>query len=378
MIDIDNKKVIKICALVPEMYDTAPSQRFRIEQWEPFLKQRDINIDYYPFSTPNLRQVIYKRGHTYTKVKELLKANLLRVKHILKAKDYDVVFLHRAASMVGPAWLERFLKLINRPIIYDFDDAIFIPHTSEANRLFSFFKFAGKTSSICRLSSAITVGNEWLADYALKYNENVSVIPSSVNTDIYQRKEKNTGEKTIIGWTGSSTSQTHLEMFASLLKRLIEKYPVEIHIHSDREPNLEDIPFIWHKWTPENEVEVISKFDIGIMPLPEDEWSKGKCSMKALLYMSLGIPAACSNIGTNREVIQNGANGFLADSEDDWLEKLGILISNEKLRLEMGQLARKTIIEKYSMEVCSELFAEVVMKTVNRQESTQKAAVSFL
>lgn len=360
------KQEVSICALVPEMYDTAPSQRYRIEQWEPFLKQKNINIDYYSFSDENLRKIIYQQGQISTKIKELLKANIRRTQQILKAKSYDVVFLHRAASMVGPAWLERLLKLMNRPIIYDFDDAIFIPHTSDANKLFSWAKFAGKTSAICRLSSAITVGNEWLAEYALQFNKNVTVIPSSVNTDVYVPIIKKTSEKVVIGWTGSSTSQTHLEMFASLLKKAVEKYPVEIHIHSDREPNLKDIPFVWHKWSPENEVEIISKFDIGIMPLPEDEWSKGKCSMKALLYMSLGIPAVCSDIGANREVIKNGENGFLAGSVEEWLEKLGKLVSDEKLRLDMGQLARETIVEKYSMKVCAELFADVVFNTVNK------------
>ncbi len=102
------------------------------------------------------------------------------------------------------------------------------------------------------------------------------------------------------------------------------------------------------------------------MPLPEDEWSKGKCSMKALLYMSLGIPAVCSDIGANREVIKNGENGFLAGSEEEWLEKLGKLVHDKKLRLNMGQLARETIVEKYSMKVCAELFADVVFNTVNK------------
>ncbi len=362
----ENSKKISICALLPDPYDTTPSQRFRIEQWEPFLKQKNITIDYYSFSDQKLREVIYEKGHVTAKAIQLLKANLRRTRQVLKARNYDVVFLHRAASMIGPAWLEKYLKWSGVPIIFDFDDAIFLTHTHEANKLFSWAKFSWKTASICRLSNAVTVGNAWLADYARKQNPNVTIIPSSVDTNIYQPAAKKPKEKIVVGWTGSSTSQTHLEMFAALLKEMTEKFSVEIHVHSNRSPDLPDIPVVWHQWSPENEVEVISSFDIGIMPMPDDEWSLGKCSMKVLLYMSLGVPTVCADIGMNREVIQHGENGFLAKTSDDWLKAIEKLVNDAELRKRIGEKSRQTVVEHYSMEKCAGLFAEVVEKTLRK------------
>ncbi len=158
-------------------------------------------------------------------------------------------------------------------------------------------------------------------------------------------------------------------MFAPLLKEMSEKFPIEIHVHSDRSPDLPEIPLVWHKWSPKNEVEVISNFDIGIMPMPDDEWSQGKCSMKALLYMSLGVPTVCSDIGMNREVIKHGENGFLAKTDEDWLRAIEKLVNDAKLRKEMGEKSRQTVVEKYSMERCSQMFAKVVLATVKNKKS---------
>lgn len=363
----ESKKNISLCALTLYPYNTVPGQRYRIEQWEPYLKEHGIEIDYYWFADEKLTKTMPQSGKIGQKIGGLMQAFTRRILQLPKLFKYDVILVYRAAAIVGPAFLERLAKLTGRPIIYDFDDAIFLAHTSDTNKLFSWAKFAGKTGSICRLSDAVTVGNAWLGEYAKKYNKNVTIIPSSVDTNIYVPKEKKNNEKVVIGWTGSSTSQTHLEMFAPLLKEITGKYPVEIHVHSDRSPDLPEIPFVWHKWSPENEVEVISNFDIGIMPMPDDEWSQGKCSMKALLYMSLGVPTVCSDIGMNREVINHGENGFLAKTSEEWLALIKTLVEDESLRKNMGDKARETVVNKYSMKKCSDLFARVVFETVNHK-----------
>lgn len=364
----ENSEKISLCALTLYPPNTVPGQRYRIEQWQPYLKKQGIEVDYYWFADEKLTKTIPQSGKVLAKIGGFTSAFFRRFSHLLKLKKYDAILIYRAAAIVGPAFIERLIKLSGRPVIYDFDDAIFLAHTSETNKLFSWAKFAGKTASICRLSDSVTVGNNWLADYARQNNENITIIPSSVDTNIYQPKTKMPREKVVIGWTGSSTSQTHLEMFAPLLREICEKFPVEIHVHSDRSPELPDIPFVWHKWSPENEVEVISNFDIGIMPMPEDEWSLGKCSMKALLYMSLAVPTVCSDIGMNREVICHGENGFLAGTNEDWLKSIGDLVNDADLRKKIGNEARKTVEENYSMLKCAQLFAEVVQKTVEKNK----------
>jgi glycosyltransferase involved in cell wall biosynthesis len=359
---------ISVCALTLYPFDTVPGQRFRIEQWQPFLEEQGISIDYYSFADENLTKIMPKPGNLPTKVGGMLKGVAKRFAHLRHLSKYDVILIYRAAAMIGPAFFERLIKLSGRPVVFDFDDAIFLENTNEANKLFGWLKFPEKTGSICRLSTSVTVGNEWLGEYAAKFNPNVTIIPSSVNTDIYvpvKKVEAPPNDKIILGWTGSSTSQTHLEMFAPTLKKFLEsRDDVELHVHSDRSPDLPGIPFVWHQWSPENEVEVISNFDIGIMPLPDDEWSRGKCSMKALLYMSLAIPTVCSDVGMNREVINQGENGFLVSSEEEWLKALNALADDRNLRQRLGHAARETVLEKYSMKRCADLFGEVIRNSI--------------
>jgi glycosyltransferase involved in cell wall biosynthesis len=366
------KSKISICALMLYPYNTVPGQRFRIEQWQPYLEKDGISIDYYAFADQELTQIMPQKGKFFSKVSKLTKAFARRISQLSVLSKYDAIFLYRAATMAGPAILERALKMSGRPVIFDFDDAIFMSHTVDANRLFGWMKFAGKTGSICRVSDMVTVGNDWLAEYALKYNKNTFVVPTSIDTEIYQPVKREKNDKIIVGWTGSSTSQYHLEMFEPTLARLLEKHDVEIRVISNRRPDFKTVPFTWREWSSETEVADIGQFDIGIMPNPLDEWSKGKCALKALQYMAIGIPTICSDVGANREVIQPGENGYLATTEEDWLELLEKLITDEKLRRKLGQAARKTVVEKYSMTRCAELFKNVIIKSLNSNNGKGK------
>ena len=361
--------MIRICALVLDPYDTSPGQRFRIEQWEPHLK--NIEIDYFSFTDEKLRSVIYQDGRILEKSKLMASAFFRRFRATLNAGKYDAVFLYRAASMAGPALLERILTWKEVPIIYDFDDSIYLVNTSDANKKFGWLKFSGKTADICGLSTAVTVGNTHLAKFAAKYNDNVHVVPTSIDTEMYPLNEKKPREdgKTVIGWTGSSTSQYHLEAFEPVLQKLIDKRGDEVIVKviSNREPTGMRIPYKWSAWSPESEVEEISEIDIGIMPTPDDDWAKGKCALKALQYMALGIPAICTDMGANRDVIKQDKNGYLASTDEQWLEYFETLIDDVDKRLEYGRAARQTVEEEYSMKRCAEMFEKVVHETVGKK-----------
>ena len=222
-------------------------------------------------------------------------------------------------SIVGPALLERILPLLGKPIIFDFDDAIWLLDTTHANRHFGWLKFPGKTATICRTCTHVIVGNTFLAEYARQFNENVTIIHSIVDTERYRpQPNAHSNGRIVIGWTGSSTSQTHLEMFAPDLRELFEQRDVELRIISDRKPEITAVPFIWIPWSRETEAQDLAPFDIGIMPIPDDRWARGKCALKALLYMGMGMPSVISAVGANCEVIVHGENGFLATSPEEW------------------------------------------------------------
>lgn len=373
------KSSIKIGALIPYPLNIAPGQRYRIEQWEPHWQAQGITVEMLPFADDALMQLLHRPGNYLGKAIGLTRCFLRRILLLGSLHKYDAIYLFRAASIVGPALLERLISLLRRPIIYDFDDAIYLLHTTAANRYFGWLKFPGKTTSLCRLSSHVVVGNGYLAEYARQYNERVTVIPSSVDTDAYESKHKKESPgRVIVGWTGSSTSQTHLEGFAPMLRELMKQREIELHVISDRQPNLPGVQFVWHQWSPETEIQDLARFDIGIMPMPDDKWSRGKCSMKALLYMAMGIPTICSAVGMNTEVIQHGENGLLAKTDQEWLECLKMLIDDTTLRRRLGVAGRQTIEERYSMRRCAALFATVIRDTVATHNTQREVKSWFL
>jgi len=357
--------LIKLLALVPYPPDTTPSQRFRIEQWRSHLQQQGISVDLVPFANSTLMKLLHQPGHLVAKAAAFGAAFVRRIAHVAAVRRYDVVLIHRAACLAGPALLERAIKLFRKPVIFDFDDAIYLLHTTDANRRFGRLKFPGKTATLCRISSHVVAGNRRLADYASRYNPSVTVIPSSVDTDWYREHDPNSANnRFVVGWMGSSTSQTHLEMFAPVLRKMAERHQLEVRIVSDRQPVLPGVDYVWRPWSAQTEAEELSHFDVGIMPIPDDEWARGKCAMKALLYMSMGIPTICSAVGANRDVIRHGQNGFLAMTPEEWLSHLKKLVDDPSLRTKLGDAARRTVEESYSMTRCADLFASVVRDVI--------------
>jgi glycosyltransferase involved in cell wall biosynthesis len=361
----EESRGISVCALVPYPADTTPSQRFRLEQWRPCLKAQGIEVDLFPFVDEGLMRLLHRPGRLLRKAAGLSRAFVRRAAQLGAVRDYDVIYIHRALCILGPAVLERVLARFGKPVIFDFDDAIFLLHTTHANRRFGWLKFPGKTAAICRLSSHIVAGNAWLADYARRSNPCVTVIPSSVDVDRFRAvSPRLTSGRVVVGWTGSGTSQTYLERFAPVLARLRQTRDFELRVISDRWPEITALPFEWRPWSVETEVEELARFDIGIMPMPDDPWALGKCAFKALLTMAMGLPAVCSAVGANCEVIQHGTNGLLAATEDDWLDQLQALIDDPALRASLGAAARRTVEESYSMEHCARRFAHVVRQTL--------------
>jgi glycosyltransferase involved in cell wall biosynthesis len=229
------------------------------------------------------------------------------------------------------------------------------------------------------MSDLVVAGNAYLADFARQHNPRVEVVPSSVDTDRFVPPAVRPGvARPVLGWTGSSTSQTYLEAFAPVLADVVRRTGVELRVHSDRPPDLPGIPFVWRPWSPATEAAEVAAFDIGIMPMPDDPWARGKCAMKALIYMACGVPAVCSDVGTNREVIHHGANGLLARTADDWVAAISALAADPSLRASLGAAGRRTVEEGYSTAICGERFARLVRQTVERSGRRSRTRATLL
>jgi glycosyltransferase involved in cell wall biosynthesis len=342
---------MKVLALVPYPLDTAPGQRYRIEQWAPYLGEQGIDVTFAPFATPDLAQRLYAPGHLGWKAMAMLKALARRFREVASAGEFDALWVFREACLVGPAWAERIAWRKIPRLLFDFDDAIYLRYKSPANRYLSYLKFPGKTAALCRMASAVTVGNESLAEYARRYNKSVHVVPSTISLRAYRpRPERLPGATPVIGWMGSHSSAQYLPLISRALQRLRERRPFRFLVVGGGSFALPGVDVETRAWSSNREVEDLWEMDIGVMPLRDDPWSRGKCGMKALQYMGVGIPAVASPVGVNREIIQEGLNGLLPSTENDWVDALGRLLDDGGLRARLGQAARATVEHGYSAE----------------------------
>jgi glycosyltransferase involved in cell wall biosynthesis len=343
---------MKVLAIVPSIYDTSPGQRFRIEQWEPILRESGVEITYAPFETPELKSVLHTGGNVAGKVSSVLKNWRARSSDIGRASEFDLIYVFREAALLGPPHFERRLAKSGVPIVFDFDDAIFHLYRSPSNGYLSYLKFPAKTAEICRLSTHIMAGNEYLADYARAENPNVSIVPTTIDTDKYKRPPNvAANDKITIGWSGSFSTVQHLDTIRGMIAELAKEVDFRLRVIGTPDYSIGGVDVESMQWRSDTELEDLSAIDVGLMPLPDEKWSRGKCGLKALQYMALGIPTICSPVGVNSTIIKDGVNGYLADSSSEWIEKIKIMIADAELRRRIGEAGRQTVESEYSAKV---------------------------
>jgi len=350
--------VIRVLALVPYPPGRAPGQRYRIEQWAPFLRREGVEVVFAPFLSQRGMEVLYKRGHVVEKAFETLRGYLRRVAEALRPTSADVFFVYREAALLAPAWIERLLA-VRRPLVFDFDDAIYLADTSQANAWSRGLKSVTKVETICRVARHVTVGNEFLARYARDRAREVTVIPSTIDTDVYQIQPRARNRVPVIGWTGSVTTVPYLMALAPALGRLREKREFELRVIGAK-VEIEGLTVHCLPWRAETEPDDLRALDVGLMPLPDDEWSRGKCGMKALQYMALGIPPVVSPVGVNATIVRAGVNGLYACTEEEWIDRIALLLEDEPLRRSLGQEARRTVEESYSARAHAPRLARIL------------------
>lgn len=343
----------------------SPGQRFRFEQYLDYLSENGFQYDISYLIDEKDDKIFYAAGKYFAKARFLFKSLKHRFKDLKTVNQYDLVFLYREAHMLGMTWFEKKIRNKGVKMVLDFDDSIWLNDISTGNRNLAFLKKPSKTADIIKLCDACIVGNQFLGSYARKYNPNVFVIPTTIDTDYYQPALSHETQKPVcIGWTGSSTTIKHFSLAIPVLREIKIKYgdKVIFRVISDEFYNghLEGLENI--RWTKKTEVRDLSAIDIGIMPLPDDEWSKGKCGFKGLQYMALGKPAVMSPVGVNNEIIVDGENGFLANTHEEWVYILSRLIEDAALRKQIGLEGRKTVEERYSFHSQKEKYLQIFRK----------------
>lgn len=356
-----NKDAKSILFILPYPLGKAPSQRFRVEQFLPLLDENGLKYKLATFMDDDTWGVLYKGGSVFQKVWGILMGFLRRWKHVaIDVHRYETVFVHREAAPLGPPVFEWIIaKLWRKKMIYDFDDAIWIPNTSEQNKLAGAFKSFGKVAQICRWSSVVTAGNDFLASFAKESGaKRVVYLPTVVDTHNRYKPaaDKKQNDPPVVGWTGSHSTLKYLDELVPVLQELQQETDLRFLVIADRNPELPLRHFEFIKWNEATEIEDLQKIDIGVMPLTADRWSEGKCGFKLIQYMALGIAAVASPVGVNKEIITDEANGFLCETAAEWKERLKILLTDGPLREKMGISGRDKILSGYSIQSQREKF----------------------
>ena len=352
----------KILFLAHHRIDRSPGQRYRFEQFFDYLETNGIQCYLANIINENDEKALYHSTNILKKIKVGVNSFVRRWKHLKNIDNFDLVVIYREVIPTKSTLFENYIAKKNIPMVYDFDDAIWVKDVSEVNKKISFLKDEKKIEKIIPICKHITCGNEYLAKYASKFNSNITIIPSTVDTDLYKPIAKKYKEGPVrIGWVGSHTTVKHFEMITDVYLKLKSKYEnkIDFVLIGDENYQHRDLGIMGVRWDNEMEVELFNSFDIGIMPIPNNEWAKGKCGMKGLLYMSVGIPSVMSNVGMNKDIIEDGVNGFLPTDDEQWIEVLSKLIENKELRNKIGDKGRETVLEKYSKNVIKKTYLDL-------------------
>lgn len=341
--------------------DRSPSQRYRFEAFEPHLRSRGIEVTYAGALTTDEARDFYGAVSPLRKGRIAARALVRRATSLLRPAD--VVFVQREAFFLLNHWSE-WLAHLRAPVVFDFDDAIWIHAISEANRRFAFLKNVEKISRIVGLSHTVIAGNEYLADWARQHSRKVQVIPTCVDTCRFAPISRPADTNTVtIGWSGSPSTVAHLRPLLPALERVKARYQDRVHLRVMGDPSFSYAPLglKGEAWSVEAELELLRQMDIGLMPLPDDEWTRGKCGLKGLVSMSMGAATVMSPVGVNTEIVKHGENGLLARTEDEWVAELSSLIDDAALRRRLGEAGRQTVVDRYSVAHWKEPLAELLI-----------------
>lgn len=325
------------------------SSRLRTYQYVDFLSENGVDCDVSPFFSDEYLAEVY-RSKTHNKL-QAVKSFLSRCARLLTVWRYEAVVIEKELFPFFPSWPEFVLKLFGVKYIVDYDDAIFHNydiHPSPVVRAI----LGNKIRNVMAMAEVVVVGNKYLKEKALEFGaKNVQIVPTVIDVSKYGRGERQRDQKFTIGWVGSPITFKYLPALKEVFEELGKRHRIRLKlVGANRSLNLVDVEESIVPWSEDAEVREIQTFDVGIMPLEDNIWERGKCGYKLIQYMGCEVAVIGTPIGANDQIIQEGVNGFKATTREDWQKAFEYLIAHPEQRTTLGKNGRLTVEKFYSLQ----------------------------
>lgn len=365
-------KTKRILFVVPYPYDKAPSQRLKFEQYYPQFREAGYEVEWSSFYDEEAWRVIYKPGHVLGKIGAMLRGYLRRTRDLFRLRKYDVVYTHLWITPVGPAVFEwLFGKLAGKKMIYDIDDLIFLKNASHITGWKQILKGRKKPIVLMKAAQHVITCTPYLDEFVRQYNPHTTDISSTIDTDRYQPVNPYSNDRKLtLGWSGSHSTAAYLHLLTDILQQLHKEQPFRLLVMGDKNFRMEGVEVEALAWSAADEIPILQQMDIGLYPLPDEQWVLGKSGLKALQYMSLGIPTVATALGANYRIIEDGVSGFLVKTPEEWKAKLRLLMRDPELRARIGAAARQKVEEYYSIKSTAPIYIAVLNSVASSSSSS--------
>ncbi|TCZ73136.1 glycosyltransferase family 4 protein [Flaviaesturariibacter aridisoli] len=357
----------RILFINPYPHDKAPSQRLKYEQYYPHMRAAGYEIEYSSFYDDEIWKVLYKPGHIFAKAAGFARGYARRIKDLFRLRHYDIVYIHLWVTPIRPAFFEWLYGRVAKRIIYDIDDLVFLKEAKHIAWWRGMLKSRKKPVHLMKKARHVITCTPFLDEFTRQYNQNTTDISSTIDTDAYQPVNNYQNDhRLVLGWSGSHSTVTYLKLYSDMLQELAKTHDFKLLVMGSADFSIEGVDYEAVAWTAEREIPTLQRFDIGLYPLPlDDQWVMGKSGLKALQYMSLGIPTVATGIGANYRVIEDGVSGYLVKSKEEWIEKLKLLLDNPEKRRRIGSAAHDRVEALYSIKTNAPVYLQILDRVVH-------------
>jgi glycosyltransferase involved in cell wall biosynthesis len=336
----------------------AASTRYRLGQYVPGLASLGIHLKIcHLLGDDYLR---WRFGGGEVPIVEMIRAGMNRLADLWRQNEYDASLLHCELFPLLPGLLER--ALMRQPYIYDFDDAFYLKYRRNALAVAEPL-LSNKFDTIMAGAATVTAGNHQLDQYASQFNANTQYLPTVVDTSRYLPRYACRSDTFTVGWIGSPSTSTYLSKLVEPLSAIGKEGSVRLIVIGGKAPAIPNVTVVEIEWNEHTEVDLINSFDVGVMPLPDDDWARGKCAFKLIQYMACAVPVVASPVGANLDVV-NEECGVLAATHQEWTNALRMLRDQPSKRTQMGEAGRERVTQHYSLHHTLPVLAHVLRTAV--------------